>query len=131
MDIKEELMLVGERIRVFRRRRKLTQTELGKQIGYSMNGIAKIEQGNSDPKFSSLLKIAGALGVDVENLVGDRLTSARESDLSQLTDQGLLEFGVGVLAGIRELSQHIDASNAEIIRRGIERPVVEDQAKRG
>ena len=74
MDTKEELMQIGERIRAYRRRRKLNQTELGKLIGYSMNGIAKIEQGNSDPKFSSLLKIADALGVSIKSLVTNEVT---------------------------------------------------------
>ena len=91
MDIKEEMLQVGERIRVYRRRMKLTQTELGNLAGHSMNGIAKIEQGNSDPKLSSLLKIAEAMGINVENLVGDRLAVAHESgDLSELTDLGVL-----------------------------------------
>lgn len=125
MNIQEELMQVGERIRVYRRRRKLTQSELGKQIGYSMNGIAKIEQGNSDPKFSSLFKIAGALGVSVENLVGDRLISAHQSDPAQLTDVGLVEMALGVLEEAKTIFNDTDAIHAEIIRRGLEQRVLE------
>ena len=70
MTIKEVLLKVGDRIREGRRKKDLTQTELGIEIGYSMNGIAKIERGESDPKLSSLLKIASALNLDIDYLVG-------------------------------------------------------------
>lgn len=71
--MREALVQLGERIRVHRRRKKWTQTELAKEIGYSMNGIAKIERGESDPKFSALTKIADALEVElVELLAGNK-----------------------------------------------------------
>ena len=73
MDPRAELVMIVERIRNARKRLKLSQTALGQRIGYSMNGIAKIERGESDPKFSSLVKLAGALETDLAYLVtGDR-----------------------------------------------------------
>ena len=106
METRVELMRVGERIRAYRRRKKLNQTELGKLIGYSMNGIAKIEQGNSDPKFSSLLKIAKALDTNIENLVGD------------MANEGAFQAALEIRDEIRALSDRIDLTNIEIIRRG-------------
>lgn len=38
-------------------------------MGYSMNGIAKIERGESDPKFSVLSKAAEVLGMSLSELV--------------------------------------------------------------
>ena len=61
--------MIGERIRNERKRAKLSQTELGKLVGYSMNGIAKIERGESDPKFSVISKLADRLGVSIQALV--------------------------------------------------------------
>jgi len=69
MDTKGMLVVIGERIRNARRRAKLTQTELGKRAGYSLNGIAKIERGQSDPKITGLAAIANALGMPLSALV--------------------------------------------------------------
>lgn len=69
MDRKEMLIMIGERIMVTRKRAKLSQTELGRLVGYSINGIAKIERGESDPKFSTVMKIAEALKVPLLTLV--------------------------------------------------------------
>ena len=72
MDTKEAIMKLGERIRMLRRQQGLSQTELGKAIGYSLNGLAKIERGESDPKFSALVKIASALDVHTTSLFSDQ-----------------------------------------------------------
>ena len=69
MGNKETLTAIGERIRNGRRGKKLSQTELGQLVGYSMNGIAKIERGESDPKFSVLNKVAEVLGMSLSELV--------------------------------------------------------------
>lgn len=59
------IIAIGERIRVARQRKRLSQTELGRLVGYSMNGIGNIERGESDPKFSVLNKLAEALDLDL------------------------------------------------------------------
>ena len=69
MDVRERMKLIGERVRAARREAGLSQTELGKRVGYSLNGIAKIERGETDPKFSSLVKIADALNLSIVDLV--------------------------------------------------------------
>ena len=72
MDTKERLGMIGERIRNARKRAKLSQTELGRRVGYSMNGIGKIERGESDPKFSVLLNIADVLDIQIEGIVREK-----------------------------------------------------------
>jgi len=125
--MKEELVKLGERIRVHRRRKKWTQTELANEIGYSMNGVAKIERGESDPKYSALVKMATALGTNVESLVGDRV--AYTAELSGISNEGMLRIALDVLQSTKALTDHIDETNAEIIRRGIEHLVVEQETK--
>ena len=71
MDTREKLVVIGDRIRNARKRAKLSQTELGRLVGYSINGIGKIERGESDPKFSVLANIAEALGMPTQALVTD------------------------------------------------------------
>ena len=71
MAINEALKTIGGRIKIGRMRAKLSQTELGKRAGYSRSGIAKIEQGKSDPKYTVLVNIADALGLSVVDLLVD------------------------------------------------------------
>ena len=71
MAINEAMKTIGGRVRNGRIRAKLSQTELGHRAGYSLNVIAKIEQGKSEPKYSVLVKIADALGLSVVDLLVD------------------------------------------------------------
>ena len=102
--MREELVRLGERIRRQRRRKGWTQTELGQRIGYSLNGIAKIEQGNSDPKYTSLVKIADALGVDMLALI----------DAPQLLPGPMIPDEEHVIAFIRGMEQVIADFQAEL-----------------
>ena len=60
---------IGERIRNGRRRKKLSQTQLAKEIGASMNGVAQIERGEADTRVGTLLRIAVVLGDDLNYIV--------------------------------------------------------------
>lgn len=91
MTPKEMNINVGERIGVARRRLKISQTALGERIGYSMNGIAKIERGESDPKLSVLLRIAQALGVDYELIVTGREKARIIADLTEAELEELMQ----------------------------------------
>ena len=84
MGNKEFLAVIGERIRAARRNKNLTQTELGQLVGYSMNGIAKIERGESDPKFSVLNKVAEVLGMSLSEMVIAPDPSGDEALISHL-----------------------------------------------
>ena len=83
MTPKEMNIAVGERIGLIRRRLKISQTDLGKRIGYSMNGIAKIERGESDPKLSVILRIAQALKADYGLIVTGREGPRRIADMPE------------------------------------------------
>lgn len=57
-------------VMVFRKYRGLTQNALSKQTGISQNMISSIENGTRDGTVKVLLKIADALDVDLDMLVG-------------------------------------------------------------
>ena len=63
---------LGDRIRMHRARLRLSQTELGKQVHLSTNSISAIESGHTDPRVSVVRRIAKALGVSVDYLIGDK-----------------------------------------------------------
>lgn len=89
MEKKELMTAIGERIRNGRRRKNLSQTNLAKEIGASMNGIAMIERGEVDPRVGTLAKIAEALGDDLNYIItGYRTTRV----VAQMPEQELREL---------------------------------------
>jgi transcriptional regulator with XRE-family HTH domain len=60
---------IGERIRAARREAKLSQIQLGEQVGRDHKTIHRYETAISDPHLTDLLLIADALGVPLADLV--------------------------------------------------------------
>ena len=56
-------------LRTIRKRQGLTQKELGDRLGITYACITQWECGARQPKLSSLHRLAGALGVSVEDLL--------------------------------------------------------------
>src|SRR5918999_5585806 len=64
---------VGRRLVVIRGRRMWTQARLAEEAGVSPTTVSGIESGRiSRPHFGTLRKLAGALGVEPDELVGGR-----------------------------------------------------------
>ncbi len=65
-------MNIGKRIRVKRKDAGMSQEELARRAGMSLNGFAQIERGLiPDPHYSSLSKIADGLGMPIGKLLED------------------------------------------------------------
>ncbi|MDM5208445.1 helix-turn-helix domain-containing protein [Cytobacillus kochii] len=65
----EKLRLyIGEKIKEFRKKKKMTQGELGMQIGVKNNTISAYERGSISPDSDILFRIANALDIEVDNL---------------------------------------------------------------
>jgi transcriptional regulator with XRE-family HTH domain len=60
---------LGGAVRDLRKRKKLSQSELGEALGVSFQQIQKYERGANRISFSALTKIAGALGCSASHLV--------------------------------------------------------------
>lgn len=61
---------LGDRIRWARLRRRLTQTELARDIHISTNAMNQIERNMTDPRASRVTAIAKKLGVSTDYLLG-------------------------------------------------------------
>src|ERR1700760_4341166 len=61
-------VLVGSRIRLLRKRRKMSQAELGKALGVTFQQIQKYENGKNRVGASRLHMVAGALDVSISDL---------------------------------------------------------------
>jgi len=62
-------MQVHEKIKIMRLCKDWSQEEMAEKLGYSPNGYAKIERGETDIKVDKLGKIAEALGVELQQLL--------------------------------------------------------------
>ena len=84
---------VGERIRRHRTRWGLTQEELGQLASINASQLGKYERGVNDPSVTTLVRLAGALGVDLGELIrgiGRDLLPAAEQSL-QTAEEFLAE----------------------------------------
>ena len=73
------MQLIGDKIRTLRRKRGLSQEQLGAMVGFSQSKISKIENGNWD-SLSDLRLIAKVLKVPIEELVIEELVRDEHSD---------------------------------------------------
>ena len=65
METKAKAWFYGEILRDRRKALKMTQAALAEKVGAKQSYIARIEKGEVDLQFSSLLRIAHALGLNV------------------------------------------------------------------
>lgn len=70
MKNKVSIPKFGERLRDLRQAKGMTQQELAGRVGVSRRAIAYYESEGNTPIVSNLPKVAGALGVSLEELLG-------------------------------------------------------------
>ncbi|MGX7704625.1 helix-turn-helix domain-containing protein [Methylobacterium sp. Gmos1] len=66
VDLKKS---VGLKVRIARQRQKLTQEELGAQIGRTPESISNIERGLQLPSIETLVELGQALGIPASELL--------------------------------------------------------------
>jgi transcriptional regulator with XRE-family HTH domain len=62
---------IGDNLKRQRIRKALTQEELARQAGLTTASVARIERNETEPRMSTLRKLAKALEIDPAELVGD------------------------------------------------------------
>lgn len=105
-----------DKVKKYRKEKKLTQKQLGELSGLSEITIRKLEAGESNPKIGTLHKIANGLKVGLNDILDDTYTTYMIGN-----QKSVLFDEVGILLSIREqlnLSQEYisKASNMEIER---------------
>ena len=61
---------LAERLQKLRETRRLTQAELGRKAGMAAASVSHFETGQRTPSLDSLVKLADALDVSVDTLLG-------------------------------------------------------------
>ncbi|NQT23541.1 MAG: helix-turn-helix transcriptional regulator [Candidatus Omnitrophica bacterium] len=65
--------MLSKRVKDFRKKAGWSQQKLAEKAGLSYNAITKIEQGAAkQPTIQTMIKIADALGISLDTLVGRR-----------------------------------------------------------
>jgi transcriptional regulator with XRE-family HTH domain len=82
-------MTVGENIKMYRKKAKLTQSELAQRANMSRSYLADVERDRYNPSVDTLKSIASALDVPVSALIGedDYKKSDQDSKLPELTEK--------------------------------------------
>lgn len=66
-----------ERLKYLRKTRGITQTKLGKYLGYRYTAISNYENADHQPDYDTLIKIAEYFDVSVDFLIGFDVSSER------------------------------------------------------
>jgi transcriptional regulator with XRE-family HTH domain len=68
---REDLRLLGERVREQRRSRGMTQEALAEALDLSVAYVSLIERGGRNPPYTTVIAIARARGVPASRIVAD------------------------------------------------------------
>src|SRR5271156_1294402 len=79
-------MTFGEQVVTLRKRKGISQGELGKQVGTSGDIIGKYERDEVKPSIEEASKVADALEVSVDFLLGKTTTEIDKKTMKRLLD---------------------------------------------
>lgn len=80
-------MLIGEKVRILRDERHLSQEQLAKKVGIDRSTIAAYESENRLPSLRSLIRLSYALGVTTDYLLDISSDRTYFLDVSGLTSK--------------------------------------------
>lgn len=102
-------MTFGERLKYFREQRRMTQEQLAIQIGVAKTTITGYERGNREPDVAKIKKLAVALGISGNELLG---LEQKKSSNAVETTSGAMD----VMDRINLCLKKIGKSGAEMSR---------------
>ena len=119
-----ERQTLGTMIRTLRQEKQMTQLDLGREMGVTDKAVSKWERDLSVPDVSSLPKLAGLLGVSVDELLQARAAGEQSTERNPSIEKAsaliklvfkavALAMGVGVTA--LSIMDEIDSRNAFIL----------------
>ncbi|MDF9528441.1 helix-turn-helix domain-containing protein [Bacillus cereus] len=79
--------MFGTRLQTLRKERKLRQEDMAKQLGIARTTYAMYEQGNREPDYNTLIRLATFFEVSIDYLLGTtetrQVTDIQDPDLYQ------------------------------------------------
>lgn len=117
MNEKDLAVYVGKRIKEERKKKNMTQKELGEKIGVKHNTISSYESGVNAPEQNAIFKIARSLGVKVDDLFP--LPEDEESVTSDLLERAL-----------QMTERSLDLNHVEFLKQLIEKTLTKEGEER-
>ena len=77
-----DLIAIGKRISIERKRNNITQEQLAEAMNVSIQMISNLERGNKAIKIANLLNLSQILGVSTDYILTGNKTSCEKSALS-------------------------------------------------
>ena len=102
----------GKHVRLIRRNRDLSQRELARRVGVSNGTISQIENGNSDPSFSLLMKILDGLDVSITEFFDEDITHQEKIFFTQ---EDLVDIGAGNIK-FMQLGPHLEGRAMQMLK---------------
>lgn len=84
------IMVLGENMMLTRKKKGLSQADLGRMIGTSGDVIGRYERGDITPSIEVVSKISDALEVSIDYLIGKTKMELDKQALKRLEDISLL-----------------------------------------
>lgn len=114
---------IGSRIKEYRKKRKLTQEQLGAKIGVKHNTVSSYESGTNEPEQNILFEIAKVLDVSINdlfpptkgNFLSDSTTEYRIRNEHDIHLYEYTYFPVSVAAGLPEDIEGVTKDQVEKI----------------
>ena len=97
------MLPVGDKLRTLRNERNLSQDRLAKKVSVTRASIATYESGNRLPSLYVLVRLARALGVTTDYLLGVSSDKASFLDVSGLTPKQIESLDL-IIENYRECS---------------------------
>ena len=107
---------VGKKIKEYRKKKRLTQEELGKRIGVGLSTISGYERGSSSPDNEKLFALSKVLDVSVN----DFFPEANDGNILDHTEKFNFPVSVKDLAFLQELATDLQSKSGEERERYLE-----------
>lgn len=113
-------MVIGERLRVFRKQKQFSQGEIEKRTGLLRSYISRVENGHTVPAVETLEKFARALEVPLYQLFYEGETPAELSNLTKRKTAEKIQWGSSgkerlILDRFRLLLSRMQAGDRQIL----------------
>ena len=112
-DISDTIdLIIGKKIRLWRRARGLTTTQLGEKLGITYSQIMKYENASNRISASRLYELAKVLSVDVSDFFVDVSSDLHEDEESETEGREVIEL----IADYRRIKKELQGSARLVIK---------------